>query len=290
MNVKLVVYSFLFILVLSCTYASAASNTYQAGQEAFNKHDYKKAATIFEGLAKKGNVKANYQMGTMYYFGIGVKEDNVKAVPYFEHAAKKGNTPSMEYLCEIYQIKTSKTFNLDKSIEWCKKAKAAGSTKVEKKLNNALKLKKPIILFGKKLVDLTRKDVQEYLTKQGAVSKHEPKLSGDDTFYFEDTYTRIHAVSIDYTDTRVRIVKFIDTRTDDLNKLKKSEDVLLQQLIDQLGTPDKTNNLDKSNPSDMKKTSKKITYYWNHLEAQVLLEEFDSGYSGYKLTYHVIGR
>ena len=64
--------------------------TLQDGLNAFEKGDYKTAFTIFEDLAKKGDVEAQFELGMMYANGEGVRQDDFKAKEWYEKAASQG--------------------------------------------------------------------------------------------------------------------------------------------------------------------------------------------------------
>ena len=48
-------------------------------------------AYLFEKAAKKGLIEAQNNLGNMYYFGQGVKQDYKKAKEYFGKACDGGN-------------------------------------------------------------------------------------------------------------------------------------------------------------------------------------------------------
>lgn len=48
--------------------------------------------------AEKEDAESLYLMGTLYQFGMGVKQDNVQAKQFFERAAKQGYTKAAESL------------------------------------------------------------------------------------------------------------------------------------------------------------------------------------------------
>ena len=64
--------------------------TLQDGLNAFEKGDYKTAFTIFEDLAKKGDAKAQYNLGIMYDNGEGVRQDKKRAKEWFGKACDNG--------------------------------------------------------------------------------------------------------------------------------------------------------------------------------------------------------
>ena len=76
-------------LWLFATTLSFGAN-FQDGVNAIEKGDYKTAFTIFEDLASKGDAKAQFYLGLMYYNGQGVRQDYKKAFEWYEKAANQG--------------------------------------------------------------------------------------------------------------------------------------------------------------------------------------------------------
>ena len=48
--------------------------------------------------AEKEDAESLFLMGTLYQFGMGVKQDTVQAKQFFERAARQGHTKSIESL------------------------------------------------------------------------------------------------------------------------------------------------------------------------------------------------
>ena len=69
-------------LWLFATTLSFGAN-FDDGVNAYEKGDYKTALTIFEDLAKKGDIDAQYNLGAVYGNGEGVRQDKKRAKEYF---------------------------------------------------------------------------------------------------------------------------------------------------------------------------------------------------------------
>ena len=52
---------------------------YQEGLKALKEKDYNKAIECFEKSSESGYFFSTYNLGCMYYFGDGVKEDHKKS-------------------------------------------------------------------------------------------------------------------------------------------------------------------------------------------------------------------
>ena len=53
--------------------------------------DHAKVVSSFPQAAQKGDAKAQYYLGTMYWYGIGIAKDEAKAVLWFRKAAEQGH-------------------------------------------------------------------------------------------------------------------------------------------------------------------------------------------------------
>jgi TPR repeat protein len=64
------------------------------GMTAYRNGDYAKAVELWRPLAEKGDVAAQYRLGSMYGEGKGVAQDDKEAFKWFQRAAEKGNAPA----------------------------------------------------------------------------------------------------------------------------------------------------------------------------------------------------
>jgi TPR repeat protein len=55
------------------------------------KEDYAEAAIWFRKAAEQGNPESQFVIGKMYYYGVGVKKDHAEAIIWFRKAASKGH-------------------------------------------------------------------------------------------------------------------------------------------------------------------------------------------------------
>ena len=74
----------------------------QDGYSAYMKGDLKTAFIIFEELAEKGDIEAQYNLGDMYRDGEGVRQDYKKAIYWYEKAANQGYAPAQYNLGVMY--------------------------------------------------------------------------------------------------------------------------------------------------------------------------------------------
>ena len=62
----------------------------------------KRAARMMAQAVAMGHAGAQRELGEMYYFGLGVKEDEAKALKFFKMAADQGDEDAMTSLGWIY--------------------------------------------------------------------------------------------------------------------------------------------------------------------------------------------
>ena len=64
----------------------------------------KKRLQWYQKAAKRGNVKAQFNLAAMYDNGEGVMQDKEKAVQWYQKAAKQGKCQSpIQSWCDVYQ-------------------------------------------------------------------------------------------------------------------------------------------------------------------------------------------
>jgi len=78
------------------------AGAFQEGGEAYKKGDYVTAEKKFLEVAKKGDHRAMYALGSMYAGGTGVKKDYQKAYKWFSSAAKYGRIDAQYKLGLMY--------------------------------------------------------------------------------------------------------------------------------------------------------------------------------------------
>ena len=76
---------------LSLTGGSARAGSFEDGFAAYTRGNYVKAVRSFRDAAAQGNVAAQYHLGRMYSYGIGVIQDYVRAYMWFDLVSAAGN-------------------------------------------------------------------------------------------------------------------------------------------------------------------------------------------------------
>ena len=119
------------LTLLLLTPAAFGQEGIEAAMRAYNTGNFEGAAKLFSPLVAKGDPVAQLKLGTLYYAGKGVQENEKMAVDLFIKSANQGNTEAMFQLGNAFTF-GSQTPSLvaDPDIEaarWYFKAASAGS-------------------------------------------------------------------------------------------------------------------------------------------------------------------
>ena len=74
--------------------------------------------------AAKGNKEAQYNLGGMYYYGLGLEKDYAEAFKWYQKAAKKGHPEAQQALGYMYETGEGITQNYQEAIKWYRKSAA----------------------------------------------------------------------------------------------------------------------------------------------------------------------
>ena len=102
--------------------ALSATSTWSAdlkkGAAAYKKGDYAAALREWKPLAFKGNAKAQFFLGNMYYKGIGVPQDDGAAYKWYKKAAEQGLTRAQNNLGTLYMRGLGVSRNNTRAFIW----------------------------------------------------------------------------------------------------------------------------------------------------------------------------
>lgn len=73
-----------------------------AAKRAYDSSEYVEAAKLVRPLAEKGDPGAQFLMGQMLFFGLGMERDDAKAAQWYGMAAQAGNTEAQYRLGYLY--------------------------------------------------------------------------------------------------------------------------------------------------------------------------------------------
>ena len=83
-------------------WADTPDQQFQQGFEAIKRDDYQIAFKLWLPLAEQGYSSAQYNLGVMYQYGRGVKQDDFEAVKWYRKAADQGDAASQSSLGFMY--------------------------------------------------------------------------------------------------------------------------------------------------------------------------------------------
>jgi TPR repeat protein len=127
-----IIFCIALFALLNTTISQAA--TLQEAKVAIDQKNFTRAREIYESLAEKGDVKAQYNLGLMYASGDGVAYDAAKAASYFKKAAEQGY-PDAQYTLAVMTF-NKELENLDymQAIQWYQAAAKQGHLKSQENL------------------------------------------------------------------------------------------------------------------------------------------------------------
>lgn len=84
------------MLLLAASHAHAQTDPdFAAAKRAYDASEYFEAARLVRPLAEKGNPGAQFLMGQMLFFGLGMERDDARAAQWYGMAAQAGNTEAL---------------------------------------------------------------------------------------------------------------------------------------------------------------------------------------------------
>jgi uncharacterized protein len=70
--------------------------------QAVQRKDYAAAVRLLQPLAEGGDARAQVQLGSLYYHGHGVPEDDARALQWYDRAARQGHAQAQYLLANLY--------------------------------------------------------------------------------------------------------------------------------------------------------------------------------------------
>ncbi len=99
---------------------------FNAGVTAYKLGDYATALREWRPLAKQGNAKAQYNLGHMYRYGLGVPQDDAEAWGWWRKAAWQGNAGAQSNLGVMYRKGQGVPQDDAEAVGWWRKAAEQG--------------------------------------------------------------------------------------------------------------------------------------------------------------------
>ena len=96
----------LWPVLLWCLWVAPATGkeywNYKTAYDAYDKGEFQLAADIYKRLAKKGDARAQNDLGFLYSVGDGVSQNFQTAAMWFHKAAEQGYAPALLNLADLY--------------------------------------------------------------------------------------------------------------------------------------------------------------------------------------------
>ena len=112
--------------LLLATVSVCSAQDFQKGLEAYEKNDNTTALREFRPLAAQGEARAQYYLGMMYRFGLGVPKDKSEAIKWFRLAADAGNVYAQSILGFMYADGEGVPKNDAEAVKWYRLAADQG--------------------------------------------------------------------------------------------------------------------------------------------------------------------
>jgi TPR repeat protein len=93
----------LLALSLALSALQVSADAFDDALSAYQSGDFDTAAKAFRKLAERGDVVAQYNLGTMYENGKGIPQDYAEAVRWYTRAAEQGNAGAQFNLGILYE-------------------------------------------------------------------------------------------------------------------------------------------------------------------------------------------
>ena len=125
------------ISVLLLSLSLSWGDDFQKAVNAYNKGDYTIAFEGFKKLAEQGGAAAQYNLGTMFYFGNGTIQDYKKAFEWYSLAAKQGYIASQNNLGVMLRKGQGTIQDYKEAVRWFKLAAENGHADAQNNLGFA---------------------------------------------------------------------------------------------------------------------------------------------------------
>jgi len=112
----------------------------QAGRKALMAKDYALAIQNFTPLAKHGDARAQYFLGSMYYIGNGVKQNYETSYRWYRLAAEQGDRGAQYSIANMYFLGEGVQQNNNKATYWYQRSSEQGHIAAKKNLGSLEKL------------------------------------------------------------------------------------------------------------------------------------------------------
>jgi TPR repeat protein len=120
----------------SKTTFTAEAKDLEAAQQLLDNADYNAAYDTFYGLANNGDATAQYQVGLLYYQGLGIGQNYDEASHWYHLAAAQGNADAQYSLGNMFLMGEGVSQDDAKAIAWYERAADQGHVAAKHNVNN----------------------------------------------------------------------------------------------------------------------------------------------------------
>jgi hypothetical protein len=113
--------------VLLLTVGTVWGDSFEDGLAAHKRGDNAEAVKWFQLSAAQGNVEAQTNLGSIYYYGQGVAQDYAEALKWYRLAAAQGHTFAQHNLGEMYRKGEGVAQDYAEAVKWYRLAAAQGN-------------------------------------------------------------------------------------------------------------------------------------------------------------------
>lgn len=103
-----------------------ADDNFQRGMDYYDQGNFTKAVKYLKKAAVQGHIKAQNNLGTMYYEGQGVELNLTEAANWYRKSAEQNNVDAQVNLAAMYQKGEGIEQNITQATYWLRKAAEQG--------------------------------------------------------------------------------------------------------------------------------------------------------------------
>jgi TPR repeat protein len=104
---------------------------YGQGKRGVRKQNVEEAFRWFRTAAEQGYAQAQYNLGSLYYYGTGVPKDYQEALKWYRKAADQGFIQAQYFLGWVFSTGRGVEENFKESVNWFGKAAEQGDTEAQ---------------------------------------------------------------------------------------------------------------------------------------------------------------
>jgi len=154
----------LYLVAATVLALPAAAGPLEDGFAALQQKDYNKALSLFLPLAKAGNAVAQFNLGAMYDFALGVPNNDREATQWYVKAAEQGHADAQFRLGFLYAEGRGVSKDYKKAMEWYLRAANQGNAMAQHNIGS--------LYFNGQGVEKDDKKAVEWYSKAAAQGLH----------------------------------------------------------------------------------------------------------------------